>query len=249
MQRLAICLVLKLLSFGICITSHWLSATEVKIIHNHELPSVATLQNILEQVISPDKPKTGKIKAIIIFDNDGVLFPMGGSNPENLDQTMAETLAKLKKEPGVAVGVVTNRHSKYAAKDLKTFKAEFGGLNLLPGTSQNYKSGCVFKQGAFYVNKVFSKGQAMKKILQMLKKRGRLDANSTLVFIDDSPGNLDPVIEECRDMGLKEIFAMHYIASWKAAFSVKIGEFFTLPMLLIRKLTSWLPYSLQPRMI
>lgn len=162
-----------------------------------------------------------------ITDFDGVLLPQSGNAEENIDPAFAEIIEELKDQK-VIVGGITNRSKKKSKESLSAFEQAFGGFNLLPDLPEEFfgQKG-LFKQGVFYVGHAFSKGKALKTIIDRIKERDKTFDPSKIIlcYIDDSPNNLIKINKTCRKIGIKNPVIIHYLADDQSMNSVSFGGF------------------------
>lgn len=213
--------------------------TVVKTKHGSDVATVADVEEVLqaEGFFEPGKNK------LVLFDFDGVIFVLGGSELKHIDMKMAELVKKLKKAK-VTVGGLTNRTNRSAYKSIFACKQAFGGFNMLQGVNHwftpKYSS---IQKGIMYNGRRVDKGLALEEIF----KRINADSDTEVAFLDDSPQNLKDVERACRARGIKKLVNIHYVASWRAAKRVQVGGFFVGPVqLTYRKLVGLLPHKWIP---
>lgn len=224
--------------------------TVVELKYGKEVSTVKKVRQTLIDAGVFKKPVSleGDLEKLVLFDFDGIVFPLGGSGPQHFDQEFGNLIKELK-AVGVTVGGLTHRSDKSASKSRQTFAQYFGGFNMLPGVFHRVSEHTSIQGGSFYVNRYFDKGVAIKEIFRKINKGpGRkIGPNTTVVFIDDMPRNLKNVARACREQAVGKLINIHYVASWKAAKRVKIGGFFVGPVqLAYRKFANLLPRSIMP---
>ncbi len=166
------------------------------------------------------------IRLLVLFDFDGVLFPLSGSGKQNFDPVFTDIIKKLK-ECGVLVGGLTHRIKWNADDSLPTFKALFEGFNLPLGNPARSLGGfSLVKDGVCYVGHALDKGEAMLKMFEYLKQDSDVyvDSETTVVFVDDLMHNLKQVEKAFLKCPCKRLINIHYTPSSDAVKRVSSGS-------------------------
>lgn len=160
---------------------------------------------------------------IVLFDYDGVMFPVGGRGINQFDKELTPIIKKLKKA-GVLVGGLPFGGQRQTDRYLSAFNAEFGGFNFFldvngPFSKENsrllLKNGVVWNIGVSHL----TKGQALRDLLIFLRDQKEINLGKVkIVFVDDSPSNLKSAIFETQDLGLMQFVPIHYIKSFVQSF-------------------------------
>lgn len=251
----------KMLLFGILFGSASIALAETEVVYKMsvEVPNVTAVEKIINTAIkSCANEETlnsrNELDLLVLFDFDGVLFPFGGSGLNNFDHKFGELIQHIK-DLDVTVGGLTNRFSIDAQADLKTFDAAFNGFNLLANQpTQIFSSNSGLYKGAMYAARSNpltvknAKGVALQHLFDLLNKNNqKITTNTVVIFIDDSPTNLNDVAVACKKANIKQLINIHYVASWSVWSRIgAIGKKLPFILWLSRKiLFKWAPFSWQ----
>ncbi len=178
-----------------------------------------------------------RFSQLIMFDFDGVVFPLGGSTAKNVDNKFLKLIRLLKKY--AVVGGLTKRRgrafvpaatcylSRRTRKCLATFADKDVEFNLLPGVMEKFADDSVLFKGVFFigVKASMSKGEAFEKLLGRIKAGDSYQQPAQVALVDDCYENLLSVSEVCKKNGL-EFLGIHYIAPFESVVSVEMDSFF-----------------------